>query len=117
MHIGPRMVSALLRDALPHSLSLRQRLIAYLIALACAVAFMLFFVLNLMGIVDPIDSQLEDRLARQLDMTAASLLHDTDEAAACGLVLADRIADTVSAVLRERGLDFDGLRNNEQALS
>ena len=117
MHIRPRMVPALLREALPQSLSLRQRLAAYLIALTCAVAFMLFFVLNLIGIVDPIDSQLGDRLSRQLDMTATSLLHDTDEAAACGLVLADRIADTVSAVLRERGLDFDGLRNNEQALS
>lgn len=76
-----------------------------------------FFVLNLLGLVNPVDRQMENTLAQQLDTTAAQILHDADDAAAWGLSLSEEISSVVGNTLQNHRLSFEDLRNNEPVLT
>lgn len=117
MQLHPENILKFLRLAKHQSLSMRKRLVVYLIMLCCTVALLGFFMLNLLGLVNPLDRQVEDALTHQLDTTTARLLHDADDAAAWGLSLSRKISDTVSDVLKAHQLSFDDLRNNEPLLT
>lgn len=99
------------------NLSMRRRLAVYLIALCCAVALLGFFVLNLLGLINPIDRQLESSLVRQLDSTTGHILHDADDAAAWAISLSEDISATVGTILQSHQISFEKLRNNETVLS
>lgn len=57
---------------------MRRQLVVYLIVLCCAVALLGFCTLNLLGLVNTVDHQVEDTLAQELDITADSILHDAE---------------------------------------
>lgn len=117
MQLYPKSVLKLLRMAKRQNLSMRRRLAVYLIALCCAVALLGFLVLNLLGLVNPIDRQLEDTLSQQLDVTTSAILHDADEAAAWGLSLSEKISAAVNDILLTHRMSFEELRNNEAVLN
>ncbi len=117
MLLHPTHLSRFLHLVKRQNLSLSRRLAVYLIALCCCVALLLFFMLNLLGLVNPIDSQLEDALEQQLDTTTAQILHDADHAAAWGIALSEKIANAVGDALQAHQLSFDDLRNNEAVLT
>lgn len=77
-----------------------------------AVALLDFFVLNLLGLVNPVDRQIEDVLAQQLDTTASQILHDADDAAAWGLSLSEEISAIVGDALQTNRIAFEDLRND-----
>lgn len=99
------------------NLSMRRRLALYLIALCCAVALLGFFMLNLLGLINPLNRPLEDSLAQQLNTSAAHILHDADDAAAWGLSLSEEISAAVGDVLQAHRCSFEDLRNNEALLT
>lgn len=117
MQLHPEGILKFLRMAKRQNLSMRRRLTVYLIALCCAVALLGFFVLNLLGLINPIDRQLESTLVQQLDSTAGHILHDADDTAAWGPSLSETISATVGDVLQARRISFDDLRNNEPVLT
>lgn len=117
MRLHPKNILKFLRMAKHQSFSMRRRLAIYLIALCCAVALLGFFVLNLLGLVNPIDRQLENALFQQLDSTTKHILHDADDTAAWGLSLSETISTTVSNALQVHRISFDDLRNNEPVLT
>ncbi len=117
MQLHPESILKFLRAAKHQNLSMRRRLAVYLILLCCAVALLSFFVLNLLGLVSPIDRQLESALVHQLDSTTGHILHDADDTAAWGLSLSESISAAVGDVLREHQMTFEDLRNNEAVLS
>ena len=78
---------------------------------------LVFFVFNLIGIVNPIERQIETMLFNQLDRTVSDIRHDTDDLAAWGISLSDQLSDTVADILQERRLSFDDLRNNPDLLN
>lgn len=67
MQLHPENILKYLRMAKRQNLSMRRRLATYSIVLCCAVALLGFFMLYLLGLINPIDCQLEDALVRQLD--------------------------------------------------
>lgn len=117
MQLHPKSILRFLRMAKRQSLSLRRRLTVYLVALCCAVALLSFFMLNLLGLVNPIEHQLEDTLVQQLNTTTALILHDADDAAAWGISLSEKISATVGNVLHAHQLSLADLRNNEPVLT
>lgn len=117
MQIRPGSLLKMFRDAKGQSLSLRRKLTVWLIMLGCALVVFVFFVFSLIGIVNPIDRQIERTLSNQLDRTASDIRHDTDELAAWGVSLSDQLSDVVEKVLQENGLFFDNLRNNPDPLN
>lgn len=117
MQLHLENIRKLFRAAKRQPLSLRRRLAVYLVALCCSVALLGFLMLNLLGLVNPIDGRLEETLARQLDATSALIRHDADEAAAWLLSLSEAVSAAVNDVLQTRRLSFDDLRNNEPALT
>ena len=117
MQFHPGSILKMLRDVRGQSISLRRRLTAYLIALVCVMVALVFFVFNLIGIVNPIDRQIEKALSHQLDMSTSYIQHDIEEMAAWGLSFSERISDVVDQTLRARRIPFDGLRNNADALN
>lgn len=117
MQLHPENILKFFREAKRQNLSLRRRLVVYLIALCCLVALLGFLMLNLLGLVNPIDRQLEDALVRQLDTTTALILHDANDAAAWGISLSEEISTAVDAALQAHRISFDELRNNEMILT
>lgn len=117
MQFRPGAILKIFRDARGQSLSLRKKLTVWLIMLGCALVVLVFFVFNLIGIVNPIDRQIERTLSNQLDRTFSDIRHDTDELAAWGISLSDQLSDTVEDILQERQLSFDDLRNNADLLN
>ncbi len=117
MQLHPKSILKFFRIAKRQSLSLRRRLTVYLVALCCAVALLSFFMLNLLGLVNPVNHQLEDALTQQLNTTAALILHDADDTAAWGVSLAEETSAVVSDVLQAHRLSFADLRNNEPVLT
>lgn len=85
--------------------------------LGCTLVVLVFFVFNLIGIVNPIERQIETMLFNQLDRTVSDIRHDTDDLAAWGISLSDQLSDTVADILQERRLSFDDLRNNPDLLN
>lgn len=117
MQFHPESMLKYLRLARDQNPSMQRRLAVYLIVLCCGVALLCFLVLNLLGLVSPMDSQLEATLVRQLDTTSALFLHDTEDAAAWGLSLAEEVSAAVGNALHAHRLSFDDLRNNEAVLT
>lgn len=117
MQLHPENILKILRASKHQNLSMRRRLTVYLIALCCAVALSVFLVLNLLGLIDPVDRQMEKTFLQQLDTTTSQLLHDADDAAAWGLSFAESISAEVGDVLQAHRMSFKDLRNNEAALT
>lgn len=117
MQLHPGTILKFLRDARPQNLSLRRRLAVYLIVLSCAMVALVFFVFNLIGIVNPIERQVKSMLSQRLDVAVSDVLHDADEAAAWGISLSGRLSDVIRAALQEHRISFDDLRNNEIVLN
>lgn len=117
MQLHPESILKFLRMARRQSLSMRWRLALYLIALCCAVALLCFFILNILGLVNPIDRQLENALVQQLDTSTALIVRDEDDAAAWGLSLSESVSSAVSSALAEHRISFADLRNNEEVLT
>ena len=117
MQLHPENILKFLRMARRQNLSMRRRLAVYLLALCCAVALLSFLVLNLLGLVNPLDREIEDSLVQQLDTTTALIRHDADDAAAWGLSLSEEISSVVSGVLQAHRVSFEDLRNNEALLT
>lgn len=117
MQFHPENILKFLRMARHQNLSMRRRLAVYLIALCGSVALLGFFILNFLGLVNPIDRQIENELARQLDITAAHITHDADDTAAWGLSLSEAISGAVSDALQAHRITFEDLRNNESVLT
>lgn len=117
MQLHPVDIWKLLGAAKRQSLSLRRRLVVYLIAQCCAVALLVFCVLNLLGMINPFDRQMEDALVQQLDITTARIVHDTDDAAAWGYSLSQKVSEAMDGVLQARRLSFEDMRKNEEALN
>lgn len=99
MQFHPENILKFLRMARHQNLSMRRRLAVYLIALCGSVALLGFFILNFLGLVNPIDRQIENALARQLDITVAHITHDADDTAAWGISLSEAISGAVSDAL------------------
>ena len=117
MQFRPGVLLKMFRDARQQSLSLRWKLAVWLIMLGCTLVVLVFFVFNLIGIVNPIERQIETMLFNQLDRTVSDIRHDTDDLAAWGISLSDQLSDTVADILQERRLSFDDLRNNPDPVS
>ena len=117
MQFRPGVLLKMFRDARQQSLSLRWKLAVWLIMLGCTLVVLVFFVFNLIGIVNPIERQIETMLFNQLDRTVSDIRHDTDDLAAWGISLSDQLSDTVADILQERRLSFDDLRNNPDLLN
>jgi len=117
MQFRPGVLLKMFRDARQQSLSLRWKLAVWLIMLGCTLVVLVFFVFNLIGIVNPIERQIETMLFNQLDRTVSDIRHDTDDLAAWGISLSDQLSDTVANILQERRLSFDDLRNNPDLLN
>lgn len=117
MQLHPQNILKFLRIAKHQNLSMRRRLAVYLIALCCAVMLLGFLMLNLLGLVNPLDRQLEEAMVRQLDATTALIRHDADDAAAWGISLSDEISAAVGDVLQAHRISFDELCNNEAVLT
>ena len=116
MQLHPENILKFLRADRRQNLSMRRRLVLYLIVLCCAVALLGFFVLNLLGLVNPLDRQLESALLQQLESTTGHILHDADDTAAWGLSLSESISGAVGDVLLAHQMTFEDLRNNEAVL-
>lgn len=117
MRLHPESILKFLRAAKHQNLSMRRRLAVYLIVLCCAVELLGFFVLNLLGLVNHVDRQIENVLAQQLDATQAQILHDADDAAAWSLSLSEEISAVVGDALQTYRISFEDLRNNEPVLT
>lgn len=117
MQLHPENILKFFRIARRQNISMRRRLAVYLIALCCLVALLGFFVLNLLGLVSPIENRLKDTLTQQLDTTTAHILHDTDDSAAWAISLADAVSAAVSSSLQAHRISFDDLQNNEPVLT
>lgn len=117
MQLHPKKLLRFLRMAKHQNLTMRRRLLGYLFALCSFVALLGFFMLNLLGLVNPFDRELENALIRQLDTTTAHILHDADDTAAWGLSLSEEISAAVDNALKAHRLSFEDLRNNETVLT
>ena len=80
-------------------------------------ALITLLALYLLGAVSSADRPIEETLSYQLEDAAADMLRDADDAAACGLNLAAQLSGTLSSELRARGLSFDALTGNSDALT
>ena len=101
MQFRPGVLLKMFRDARQQSLSLRWKLAVWLIMLGCTLVVLVFFVFNLIGIVNPIERQIETMLFNQLDRTVSDIRHDTDDLAAWGHI-------PVRPVIRYSGGHFTG---------
>lgn len=117
MQFRPGAFLKMFRDARRRSLSLRRKLTVWMIILGCALMVLVFFVCNLVGIVNPIDRQIENMLSNQLDWTVSDIRHDMDDLAAWGISLSDQLSNTVADILQERRVSFEDLRNNPDLLT
>lgn len=117
MQLHPKKLLRFLRMVKHQNLTMRRRLLGYLFALCSFVALLGFFMLNLLGLVNPIDRELENALVRQLNTTTAHILHDADDTAAWELSLSEEISAAVDNALKVHRLSFEDLRNNETVLT
>ena len=97
--------------------SLRRRFVAYLLSLLCAVIAAILILLNAFGILDPAESAVEKTLDHQLSAAVSDIEQDCDNMAAYGIILAEQIETIVDEELTKRGLDFEDLNNNYDALT
>lgn len=116
MRFYPRTLLKLMRQSKPMGLSLRRRLTVYLAALTCGTALMIFLALYMLGAVNSTDQPISAALSNRLDDAAKELMQDMDTAAACGTMLSEALSEVLQSTLSDKGISFDQLSGNAEAL-
>jgi len=98
-------------------LTLRRRFMMYVALAIVASGMMLLLLLSLFGVLNPANSRIEDYLVSQLDNHAVQTVHDVDKMAAYSLAFSQQMSVIIDDYLAHRGMSFDDLKNNVDALT
>ncbi len=93
--------------------SIRKRFALCIISALFSVIAALFLIFNLLGIINPTASELEQVFTQQLDYSAKNIEHDMDSLAAHAVEFSEALSDDIESFY----VPFSELRNNVDALS
>lgn len=99
------------------SVSMRRRFVLYIISAIALVLSLILLLLNLFGVLNPMNARIMEVLDTQLLSYADYIEHDYDEVAAHALSFSEQIEKAVETFLTENHLSFEDLKNNADALS
>ncbi|MBR2046981.1 MAG: hypothetical protein IJ960_00110 [Oscillospiraceae bacterium] len=99
------------------SLSLQKRFLLYIISAIATFLALAMVLLNLFGFVNSANVQIMRDLDTWLANSADSIERDCDELAACAISFSHQLEHQIQNFLIEHQLQFDGLRDNTQALT
>lgn len=99
------------------SVSMRRRFVLYIISAIALVLSLILLLLNLFGVLNPMNARIMEVLDTQLLSYADHIEHDYDEVAAHALSFSEQIEKAVETFLTENNLSFEDLKNNADALS
>lgn len=99
------------------SVSMRRRFVLYIISAIALVLSLILLLLNLFGVLNPMNARIMEVLDTQLLSYADHIEHDYDEVAAHALSFSEQIEKAVETFLTENNLSFEDLKNNTDALS
>lgn len=91
------------------SLSMRRRLIVYLVVLSFLLVFIIFLALNILGLLNPMEDKVAHALDYQLSVSSAQFDNDVDELTTCAVSLSMQLTSILSQRLREKEVKFNEL--------
>ncbi len=98
-------------------LSLRRRFIIYIITAITTFLALLLILLNLFGVLNPVDRKLSDALSMQLTNYMEKVEHDTDAVAAYAISFAEQLETCISEFMLENHVEFAELKDNESLIA
>lgn len=97
--------------------SLQKRFLLYIISTIAAFLALTMVLLNLFGFLNPANVQLMRDLDTWLNTSADSIIHDSDELAACAISFSRQLEEELQGYLTENQLRFEQLQDDAQALA
>ena len=91
------------------SLSMRRRLIVYLVVLSFLLVFIIFLTLNILGLLNPMEDKVAHALDYQLSVSSSQFDNDVDELTTCAVSLSMQLTSILSQRLREKEVKFNEL--------
>lgn len=107
----------LLRQYRSEGLSMRRRLVFYLISALIMFMSLILLLLNFFGILNPANRQIMDALEGQLSGYARNVERDYDRIAAYAISFSEQMETELQNYLSENGLAFEELENNAEAVT
>ncbi len=97
--------------------TLRKRFLIYVISATVTCIALLLLLLSIFGIMNPTKSRIENYIDNQLDSHTVQIEHDVEKTAAYSLSLSKELETVINDFLVGRGMSFDELKNNVEALT
>lgn len=98
-------------------LSMRRRFVMYIITIVAIFLALLLILLNLFGVLNPVDRRVSDFLDNQLFTYSEKLEHDVDKIAAYAISFSEQLETKISDYMIENHIEFEDLTDNEAQLS
>mgnify|MGYP003292376013 FL=1 len=99
------------------SVSMRRRLFLYVIATIFLILALILLLLNVFGVLNLSNTQVNNILDVQLTNYSSSVEHDYDKLAAHAISFADQLEKSIQNYLTSNNLAFEELRNNNEAVT
>ena len=115
--LNPKQIKNALIQMKNTGFSMRRRFVIYLLSLFCSFFAFALLLLNLLGVLNPADAQLRRALDHHLENTAVNIQNSTDNLAAYAIAFSGQMEDVIEKALADRGLTFDHLKNDPEALT
>lgn len=110
-------IKSALKGSQVQSRSMRRRLIIYLTSIMLFFALLLFMLLFLFGLIDPITDKIEQALTNQLENSTDKIEQQSNDQAAYAVVMSRGLTTAIREDLTAAGITFEELRNNADALT
>lgn len=110
-------IRSVLEAAQTQSVSMRRRLMLYLLALLIAFAVLVAMLLFLFGAIDPIGHEMEQALTNQLEASTSKIEHQSNEQAAYAVAFSQELTAEIRDELTDAGIAFEQLHNDPDALA
>ena len=102
--LSPGQFKQILNQARAKGLTMRRRLIAYLLLMAFALIMAALLLLSLFGVLNPARSNVARVLDHQLETSVAGIEHDADRMAAYALALSGQLSALVEKYQQDNGV-------------
>ena len=99
------------------SLTLRRRFALYIASSIVAFVMLLLLLLNVFGVLNPINGRINDDLDDQLDTHVAQMEHDVDKLAVYSVSFSKQMETLIANYLTDNQMTFGELTNNIDALT
>lgn len=115
--LSPGQFKQILNQARAKGLTMRRRLIAYLLLMAFALIMAALLLLSLFGVLNPARSNVARVLDHQLETSVAGIEHDVDRMAAYALALSGQLSALVEKYQQDNGVPLEALKNHPEELA